>query len=88
MSAGIPKRIGRFLILSIEAAGGMGVVSHAVDPEDEKPVAVKVLPEAFGRRPEFAKRGRRVTYSGSSGFLVGRFHVISPLSAHGELVEP
>ncbi|OGH56588.1 MAG: hypothetical protein A3G34_09295 [Candidatus Lindowbacteria bacterium RIFCSPLOWO2_12_FULL_62_27] len=54
-----PDRIGRYRIVSLVAAGGMGSVYRAEDPEDGKPVAVKLLPAAFGKQEAFVERFKR-----------------------------
>ena len=54
-----PATIGRFKIIGLASQGGMGTIYRAEDPDDGKPVAVKYLPEAFGRRPEFVARFKR-----------------------------
>ena len=48
----MPERIGTYSIESEVGRGGMGVVYRGEDPRLRRPVAIKVLPEAFAADPE------------------------------------
>jgi serine/threonine-protein kinase len=49
-------RIGRYEIRGSLGSGGMGEVLEAWDPTLERPVAIKLLPEAFAADPLWAER--------------------------------
>ncbi|HSW51962.1 MAG TPA: serine/threonine-protein kinase [Sulfuricaulis sp.] len=48
--------VGRYLTLSRIGVGGMGIVYRAHDTELNRTVALKVLPPALGKYPEYLKR--------------------------------
>jgi len=51
--------LGPYKILGAIGAGGMGEVYRALDSKLGREVAIKVLPEAFGRDPERLARFER-----------------------------
>lgn len=53
------KQIGRYEIRSELGRGGMATVYHAYDPNFERDVAIKVLPEVFLHDPQFRERFTR-----------------------------
>ncbi|OGH57291.1 MAG: hypothetical protein A3G34_04450 [Candidatus Lindowbacteria bacterium RIFCSPLOWO2_12_FULL_62_27] len=66
MTAPSPEKIGKFRVLSVAATGGMATVYRGEDPEDGTVVAIKVLPEAFGRQESFVERFKREARIGMS----------------------
>jgi serine/threonine protein kinase len=52
-------RLGPYQILAPIGAGGMGEVYRAKDTKLDREVAIKTLPEAFGRDPERLARFER-----------------------------
>jgi len=64
MSGLIGRRLGRYEVVSLLGAGGMGEVYRARDTELERDVALKVLPEAAAEDPDrlerFARESRAV----------------------------
>ncbi len=59
MSGIIPEAIGRFKLIEVAAMGGMTTIYRGVNTEDGQAVAVKVLPEVFGKREEMVERFKR-----------------------------
>jgi Tol biopolymer transport system component len=57
--SGVPSRIGGYPIEREVGRGGMGVVYLGRDPRLDRPVAIKVLPEAFAADPERLARFER-----------------------------
>lgn len=55
----VGDRLGRFEIVALLGAGGMGDVYRARDPQLEREVAIKVLSRAFSRDPERQRRFER-----------------------------
>jgi serine/threonine protein kinase len=55
----ITEKIGRYEVKSEIARGGMATVYHAYDPNFERDVAIKVLPQAFLHDPQFRVRFER-----------------------------
>ena len=51
-----PNRFGRYRIKREVARGGMGIVYEAIDPEINRPVALKIVREGVGASPEQVKR--------------------------------
>ncbi|MHC1561337.1 protein kinase domain-containing protein [Actinomycetospora sp. C-140] len=75
------ERFGRYEIVAQIGAGGMGQVVRAHDTERDRDVALKLLPDALGKDPEFQQRFRRESYA------VARLrdpHVI-PIHDYGEI---
>ena len=64
MNGLIGRRLGRYEVVSLLGAGGMGEVYRARDTELERDVALKVLPEAAAEDPDrlerFAREARAV----------------------------
>jgi serine/threonine protein kinase len=54
-----PKKIGRYEIIGELGRGGMATVYLAHDPNFEREVAVKVLPQEHKRAPQFRARFER-----------------------------
>ncbi|MDD5676124.1 MAG: serine/threonine-protein kinase [Chitinivibrionales bacterium] len=52
----IPKSIGKFKIVGKLGKGGMGDIYKAIQPPNDRMVALKVLPPQFSRDDEFSKR--------------------------------
>ena len=52
----IPKKIGKYDVLSVLGRGGMGVVYRGQDPFIGRPVAIKTVTEAFIRDPLMLRR--------------------------------
>ena len=59
MNGLIGRRLGRYEVVSLLGAGGMGEVYRARDTELERDVAVKVLPDAASGDPAWLERFRR-----------------------------
>jgi len=59
MSTLVGRRLGRYKIVSLLGAGGMGKVYRARDTELERDVAVKVLPDAASGDPAWLERFNR-----------------------------
>jgi serine/threonine protein kinase len=92
-SAGLPpgQMIGRFRIVNLIGAGGMGEVYRARDDRLQRDVAVKVLPPAFAldrdRRCRFEQEARAAGMLNHPNILAvydigieeGRMHVVSEL---------
>ncbi|GLZ47048.1 hypothetical protein Acsp06_32330 [Actinomycetospora sp. NBRC 106375] len=75
------ERFGRYEIVAQIGAGGMGQVVRAHDTDRDRDVALKLLPEALAKDPEFQQRFRRESYA------VARLrdpHVI-PIHDYGEI---
>lgn len=53
------QKIGRYEVRSELGRGGMATVYHAYDPNFERDVAIKVLPEVFLHDPQFRARFER-----------------------------
>ncbi len=53
------QKIGRYEVRSELGRGGMATVFHAYDPNFERDVAIKVLPEVFLHDPQFRARFER-----------------------------
>ncbi|MBX3404905.1 MAG: serine/threonine-protein kinase [Phycisphaeraceae bacterium] len=58
-NAGLPPSIGPYRVERELGRGGMGVVYYARDPRLDRPVAIKVLPEAFAADPARLARFER-----------------------------
>lgn len=56
------KKIGRYEILKEVGRGGMGMVYQAHDPELNRDVAIKVIPDAFKDDPEAIKLFKREAF--------------------------
>ena len=63
MSGLVGRRLGRYEVLSLLGAGGMGEVYRARDTELERDVAVKVLPDAASGDPAWLDRFRREAHA-------------------------
>ena len=55
----IPQQIGRYIVRSELGRGGMATVYLARDPNFDREVAIKVLPEVFLHEPQFRTRFER-----------------------------
>ncbi len=53
------EKIGRYEVKSEIGRGGMATVYHAYDPNFERDVAIKILPQAFLHDPQFRERFQR-----------------------------
>src|SRR5687768_9515863 len=75
------RQFGQYRIESLIGFGGMGEVHRAYDTRRDREVALKLLPTALSRDPEYQKRFRRESYT------VARLrepHVI-PIHDYGEI---
>ncbi|MGE3286246.1 MAG: protein kinase [Pseudonocardia sp.] len=75
------REFGQYRIESLIGFGGMGEVHRAYDTRRDREVALKLLPTALSRDPEYQKRFRRESYT------VARLrepHVI-PIHDYGEI---
>ena len=52
----VGSRLGKYLLTGVLGRGGMGVVYEAENTLLKRKVAVKILPEAFARKPDALKR--------------------------------
>ena len=59
MMSALPETIGRFEITSFIGRGGMAAVYHAYDPEQDRPVAIKVLGQEYQNDLGFRARFER-----------------------------
>ena len=59
MSLSLGQRLGRYEIITMIGAGGMGQVYRARDPRLDRAVAIKILPPQFAETPEFLARFER-----------------------------
>src|SRR5215510_5529604 len=55
----VGRQLGHYQILALVGAGGMGAVWKAKDTQLEREVAIKTLPEGFGRRADRLARFER-----------------------------
>ncbi len=55
----LKEKIGRYRIKSEIGRGGMATVYHAYDPNFERDVAIKILPQAYLHDPQFRERFER-----------------------------
>ena len=53
------EKIGKYIIEKKLGQGGMGIVYKCVDPETNRPAAVKVLPQQLAADPVFLQRFKR-----------------------------
>src|SRR2546423_161922 len=53
---GLPSRVGRYEVVEEIAHGGMGVVFKVRDPDLGRTLAMKVLLDQHGERPDLARR--------------------------------
>ena len=76
----IPSQIGRYEIIEKVGHGGMATVLKACDPNFEREVAVKVMPQSFLHDPKFRKRFER------EGKMIARLehYAIVPVYDFGE----
>ncbi|MEU1192626.1 serine/threonine-protein kinase, partial [Streptomyces sp. NPDC005859] len=61
MPVNLPERIGPYRPVRHLGTGGMGTVYYATDPDDGRPLAVKVLHQGFADDPAHRARFRRET---------------------------
>jgi serine/threonine protein kinase len=75
-----PSKIGRYEIVEKVGHGGMATVLKACDPNFEREVAVKVMPQSFLHDPKFRKRFER------EGKMIARLehYAIVPVYDFGE----
>jgi Tol biopolymer transport system component len=66
MDLSVGDRLGRFEILGLLGAGGMGDVYRARDPHLQREVAIKVLPAAFSRDQDRQRRFEREARAAAS----------------------
>jgi serine/threonine protein kinase len=75
------REFGQYRLESLLGVGGMGEVHRAYDTRRDREVALKLLPFALSRDPEYQKRFKRESYT------VARLrepHVI-PIHDYGEI---
>ncbi|MFC5061587.1 protein kinase [Actinomycetospora atypica] len=74
------QQFGQYEIRSLIGRGGMGEVYLAHDTKRERDVALKLLPEALGKDPDYERRFRRESYAAAR---LTEPHVI-PIHDYGE----
>jgi serine/threonine kinase PknH len=72
---------GRYRLVELLGAGGMGEVWRAQDTETERVVAIKLLPQSLSADKEFQQRFRREAHAAAS---LNNPHVI-PIHHYGEI---
>lgn len=77
------REFGQYRIESLIGFGGMGEVHRAYDTRRDREVALKLLPSALSRDPEYQKRFRRESYTAAR---LREPHVI-PIHDYGEIDE-
>jgi serine/threonine protein kinase len=55
----IGRNLGNYRIMEQIGMGGMATVYKAYDPDTDRDVAIKVLPEHFSQDPKFRQRFQR-----------------------------
>ena len=76
----IGRTLGNYRIVEQIGIGGMATVYKAYDPDTDRYVAIKVLPEHFSKDPKFRQRFEREAKAIAK---LEHIHIL-PLFAYGE----